>query len=125
MQLNMALYEDSRTQQLDILYRHFATLPIGDAVIAAVRTKNISFAQTLAFQGLENNRYDSTLYKENLNLVETYADVVDFKATRLKRSNIDQDTLHINNLFHQVTHKRVGNDLQLSYLPLICKDYQI
>ena len=96
MQLNMALYEDSRTQQLDILYRHFATLPIGDAVIAAVRTKNISFAQTLAFQGLENNRYDSTLYKENLNLVETYADVVDFKTTRLKRSNIDQDTLHIN-----------------------------
>ncbi|MEA3523610.1 MAG: tetratricopeptide repeat protein [Campylobacterota bacterium] len=70
MKLNMAIGFDSRTRQMDILYRYYSILPIRDRVDAAINTGQISFAQTLAFEGQRENKYDYLLYKQGKDLSE-------------------------------------------------------
>ncbi|OQX60527.1 MAG: hypothetical protein B5M52_00125 [Helicobacteraceae bacterium 4484_230] len=88
MKLNIALSDDARADQLDILYRYSAILPARDKVLAGVETGNISLAQTLSFEGRRYNRYDYLLYRQRLELVEEYADVVDIKGGLQQRSDL-------------------------------------
>ena len=100
MQLNIALNNDDHTSQLDLLYDYFTILPIRDRVVAAIRTGNISLAQTLAFEGQQENRYDYLLYRQGRDLTEANVNVVDFKAGHLNRTSIDQNYLDIRTRYY-------------------------
>jgi len=90
MQLSVALNDDDHTDIQDILYRHFAILPIRDRVLASRKISNISMAQTLSFEGARYNRYDYLLYKQRLDLVAEHSDKIDIKSGHLVQGSLDQ-----------------------------------
>jgi len=71
LKLNMALQQDRSKDIQNLLYQDHYGLPIRDRVISASRLKDISFAQTLAYKGLEDSRNDAGLYNQYINLVQT------------------------------------------------------
>jgi len=90
MQLSVALNDDDHTDIQDILYRHFAILPIRDRVLASRKISNISMAQTLSFEGALHNRYDYLLYKQRLDLIAEHSDKIDIKSGHLVQGSLDQ-----------------------------------
>lgn len=100
MQLNIALNNDDRTKQLDLLYKYHSILPIRDRVTTALNIGSISLAQTLAFDGLEDNIYDYLLYQQSRDLIERYADRVKATLGYLGRNNIDRSYLDIKNRYY-------------------------
>ncbi len=100
MQLSMALHEDNRIETLDILTEFYKMLPIRDRVSASIKTGNIAWAETLTFEGLENNRYDALLYKQRLDLIESNANKVDIDTGYLDRSSIVQKYFDISQRYY-------------------------
>ncbi|WP_457642046.1 tetratricopeptide repeat protein [Persephonella sp.] len=75
MELNVALNYDDRNRMLYLLGRYSENLPIRDRVEAFLRTGNISSGETIAFKGLENNRYDVYLYRQMRDILMDYEDI--------------------------------------------------
>ena len=91
MQLNIALSDGDRSDEETLLYRYYTILPIRDRVTAAVDTGNIALSQTLAFDGLRQNRYDYLLYQQMRDLVENYADKVTLEGGMQQRSELERN----------------------------------
>ncbi len=90
MRLSVALNDDDHSSIQDILYRHFAILPIRDRVQASLKISNIAMAQTLSFDGARYNRYDYLLYKQRLDLIAKRSDKMDIKSGHLVQGSLDQ-----------------------------------
>lgn len=114
LKLNRAMHYDDRNKQLDILYSYMAQLPIRDRVSAAVATGNISLAQTMAFDGMEKNRYDALLYQQNLNLVEQYVDTVSIKTGYQSRSGLQRAYIKGDNRYYLMDGWRLLADFQVN-----------
>jgi len=100
MQLSMAMSFDSRTRQMDLLYRYYEILPIRDRVSAAVATGQISLAQTLAFEGQEDNKYDYLLYTQGRDLAEANVNKLKVKSAYVNRSILEQYVLQGDNRYY-------------------------
>ena len=100
MKLNIALAEDDRGNMNDLLDKYFHVLPIRDRVVAAIRTGNLALAQTLAFDGLENNKYDYLLYNQMRSLIESSVDTMNLKLGYLNRGNITQKYFTFSNKYY-------------------------
>ncbi|MEA1918892.1 MAG: tetratricopeptide repeat protein [Campylobacterota bacterium] len=100
MQLSMAMSFDSRTRQMDLLYRYYEVLPIRDRVSAAVSTGQISLAQTLAFEGQENNKYDYLLYTQGRDLAEANVNKLTVKSAYVNRNILEQYVLQGDNRYY-------------------------
>ncbi len=96
MKLNRALYMKDMTDVQDLLYRCYTELPSRDRVTAARQSGNLSFAYTLAFEGLEHNREDEALYRQFKEYSEVRADRFDLGGGYLGRAgSLRQSTLSV------------------------------
>ncbi|MEJ5173211.1 MAG: tetratricopeptide repeat protein [Hydrogenothermaceae bacterium] len=77
MYLNIALWQDDRFWQEELLNRYSDILPIRDRVEAFRRTGQINIAGYYGYKGLEENREDYLLYKQYRDLITTYYSKVD------------------------------------------------
>gem|GEM_PF-1407136 len=100
MQLNIALNSDDRTKQLDLLYKYRSILPIRDRVTTAISVGSISLAQTLAFDGQEDNKYDYLLYQQNRDLIHQHADNVNISLGYHNRNAFDRSYMKIKNRYY-------------------------
>jgi hypothetical protein len=100
MKLNIAINDEDRTKQLDLLYRYHSILPIRDRVMTAISVGSVSLAQTLSFDGLEENKYDYLLYKQRIELIDKYADKLSIDIGYHRRGSIDRSYLDIKNRYY-------------------------
>jgi tetratricopeptide (TPR) repeat protein len=114
LKLNRAMHYDDRNKQLDILYSYMSQLPIRDRVTAAENTGNIALAQTLAFEGMENNRYDHQLYQQNLNLVEQYVDTFTLETGYQTRTGLNRSYIKGKNRFYLLDGWRLLTDFEVN-----------
>ncbi|MEZ0323585.1 MAG: tetratricopeptide repeat protein [Hydrogenothermaceae bacterium] len=77
MYLNIALWEDDRFWQDELLSKYSDILPIRDRVEAFRRTGQINKAGYYGYKGLEENREDYLLYKQFRDLATTYYSKID------------------------------------------------
>lgn len=80
LRLNMALSRDDRGEMLALLERYEKQLPVRDQVTAAQKTFNIASAQSSAFDGMEENGWDVSLYKQHRDMVEEYGDFIQLQT---------------------------------------------
>jgi hypothetical protein len=90
MKLSMAVSFDSRTDQMDLLYKYYAILPIRDRVVAALAAGQISVAQTLAFEGQQDNKYDYLLYQQSRDLSEANVHKLIAQSGYINRATLEQ-----------------------------------
>jgi len=100
MQLNIALNNDDRTKQLDLLYKYHRILPIRDRVQATINVGNIALGQTLAFRGMEENRYDYLLYQQNRDLIDRYADDINIQLGYQVFDTVGRSYIDIKNRYY-------------------------
>ena len=74
MVLSLALYNHDLTTMQDMLYRYGEILPIRDRVLAARKDRQIALAQTFAFKGMEENRWDYLLFYQREQLMRSESD---------------------------------------------------
>jgi hypothetical protein len=128
MRLNIALADGDGAKLQSLLYRFYAILPIRDRVTAGVQIKNIALSQTLAFEGLQQNRYDYLLYQQMRDLTEQYADWVKTDAAIQQRSELNRSWLKFAARYYlenawtlyanaQLVQNRIRDYETLSYAP--------
>lgn len=64
MLLGQSLHFQNHLLMQTILYKHYISLPTRDKVTAARTSGNVSFAYSLAFDGLQENKRDELLYQQ-------------------------------------------------------------
>ncbi len=97
MQLTLALHFYDRDRMSDLLDHAFCALPIRDRVDAAERSGRIALAQSLAFSGLQKNRFDELLYYQNEQLERKWADEFRIDTSTDSRSSLQQMTTDMTN----------------------------
>ena len=128
MQLNIALADGNGAKLQSLLYRFYEILPIRDRVTAGAQTKNIALSQTLAFEGLEQNRYDYLLYQQMRDLTEQYANWVKTGGALQQRSELDRSWLSFSARYYlenawtlyadaQLVQNRIRDHETLAYAP--------
>ncbi len=74
MILSLALYDYDLSLIQKMIYRHGTILPIRDRVEAARRDHQVAVAQSLAYRGMEENRWDYLLYYQREQLMREESD---------------------------------------------------
>ncbi len=87
MTLAVALANDDRTTQQEMIYKHASILPIRDRVLAATNIGDIALAHSLAYEGIEENERDYFLYKQRKDLIQI-TQAVDTLESELRRSTM-------------------------------------
>lgn len=113
IRLGLALTANDRQSQQDIIYKYYRSLPLGDTLSAATNDMQISFAQSIAFEGLEKNEKNSLLYQQMRNLHNEHADSFIVKAGYLSRSGVNQTYSDMHNSYYLAKGYSLETDLFL------------
>jgi len=100
IRLNIAFSAEDRRLQQDIVYRYFRVLPRRDSVAAAQNNNQIALAQSLVFEGLENNEKDELLYDQMRQLHNEYTDYFVTNTGYLDRSGLSQVYSNMHNSYY-------------------------
>jgi len=114
IRLNIALNEADKTGQQDLLYKYYKTLPLSDTLGAAVNTNQASFAQSIAFEGLEKNEKNELLYNQMRELYEAQADYFLMKTGYLDRTGLNQSYSDMHNSYYLAKGYSLEADLFIS-----------
>lgn len=114
MRLGVALNDNDHMDIQDILYRHYAILPIRDRVLASRKISNISMGQTLSFEGELYNRYDYLLYKQRLDLIKEHSDRLDIKSGHLVQGSLDQSYMDMRAKYYIARGWSLNTDIYLA-----------
>ncbi|WP_353662219.1 tetratricopeptide repeat protein [Hydrogenimonas sp. SS33] len=97
MQLTLALHFYDTYRMSDLLDRAVCRLPVRDRVDGAVRSGRVGLAQSLAFEGMESNRFDELLYYQNEQLERRWADEWRATLSTDTRRSLQQSTAEVAN----------------------------
>jgi hypothetical protein len=82
---------------IDLLQRHRDKLPRLDASLAAEKEGEVSLAQTLAWDALQDNASSYQAYRRHLDLTQKYADRFSLQVNNLTREAFGQNALEVKN----------------------------
>ena len=98
--LTLALNEEDRKSAQDLVYRYYRTLPRRDSVSTAQNSKQISFAQSLVFEGLRDNEKDEQMYDQLRQLHNEYTDYFLTRTGYLDRTGLTQVYSDMHNSYY-------------------------
>lgn len=100
MLLNQALHLRDNTSLQTLLYKYYVELPIRDRVDAAIRSGNLAFGYTLAFDGMQMNRRDELLYQQFKQYAQDRGDLFTATPGTVSRDDLKQKYLLLKNRYY-------------------------
>lgn len=94
---NNAMLFGKHETMIDLLQRHRDKLPRLDASLAAGKEGEVSLAQTLAWDALQDNASSYQAYRRHLDLTQKYADRFSLKVHNVTREELVQNALEVKN----------------------------
>ncbi len=116
--LSLALHNHDLSKIQELIYRWGEILPIRDRVTAARLDTQIALAQTFAFKGMEENRWDYLLYYQREQLMREENDRYSIDGLWENRESLERARFVFKNrnelprgwrLSEKVSYSRVGN----------------
>lgn len=121
MWLNLAIWNEDRYLMADLLKKYPDILPIKDRVTALQKTGEIQKALEYAFQGLDDNPYDSMLYKDFKDIITEYEDNFSSNISYIKRKYYSGIQMKYD-LHYKLIEQGYGLGLNVNTLSRIHKD---